>query len=171
VTTVLLNPRSNDLREMRIQDLLSKKLIIEHLSSRDKLGVISELVNHLTLQEQGQGLDAREILRVLLERENLGSTGIGEGVAIPHGKMKDLKNFFILFGRSREGADFQSLDNKPAHLFFLLLAPEDSATTHLKVLARISRLLMDAGFRKSLMEAPSASEIYSIIVQEDNKYS
>jgi len=169
VTTVLLNPRPNDLREMRIQDLLSKKLIIEHLSSRDKPGVISELVNHLTLQEQG--LDAREILRVLLERENLGSTGIGEGVAIPHGKMKDLKDFFILFGRSREGIDFQSMDNKPAHLFFLLLAPEDSATTHLKVLARISRLLMDAGFRKSLMEAPSASEIYSIIVQEDNKYS
>lgn len=169
MTMVSVNPRSNKFLEVNIQDLLRKELVIEHLSSRDKVGVISELVNHLTLQEQG--LDAQQILRVLLERESLGSTGIGEGVAIPHGKMKDLKDFFILFGRSREGVDFQSLDNKPAHLFFLLLAPEDSATIHLKVLARISRLLMDGGFRKRLMEASSASEIYSIIVQEDNNYS
>jgi len=169
VTTVSLNPKSNNLHEMRIQDLFRKELIIEHLSCRDKLGVISELVNHLTRQEQG--LDVQEVLRVILERENLGSTGIGEGVAIPHGKMKELKDFFILFGRSREGVDFQSLDNRPAHLFFLLLAPEDSATTHLKVLARISRLVMDGRFRKSLLEASSASEIYSVIVQEDNKYS
>jgi len=127
------------------------------------------LIHHLT--SQVPGLDAQEMSRVIQERENLGSTGIGEGIAIPHGKMKDLNDFFILFGRSREGVDFQSMDNKPAHLFFLLLAPEDSASTHLKVLARISRLLMDGGFRKNLMEATSADEIYRIIVEEDNKYT
>ena len=127
------------------------------------------MIHHLT--SQVPGLDAQEMSRVIQERENLGSTGIGEGMAIPHGKMKDLNDFFILFGRSREGVDFQSMDNKPAHLFFLLLAPEDSASTHLKVLARISRLLMDGGFRKNLMEATSADEIYRIIVEEDNKYT
>lgn len=127
------------------------------------------MIHHLT--SQVPGLDAQEMSRVIQERENLGSTGIGEGIAIPHGKMKDLNDFFILFGRSREGVDFQSMDNKPAHLFFLLLAPEDSASTHLKVLARISRLLMDGGFRKNLMEATSADEIYRIIVEEDNKYT
>jgi len=154
---------------MRVQDLLKKELIIAHLSSHNKAGVILELIHHLT--SQVPGLDAQEMSRVIQERENLGSTGIGEGIAIPHGKMKDLNDFFILFGRSREGVDFQSMDNKPAHLFFLLLAPEDSASTHLKVLARISRLLMDGGFRKNLMEATSADEIYRIIVEEDNKYT
>jgi PTS system nitrogen regulatory IIA component len=154
---------------MRIQDLLKKEFIISHLSSHDKAGVISELINHLTSQEKG--LDSQEILKVILERENLGSTGIGEGVAIPHGKMKNLKDFFILFGRSMEGVDFQAIDNKPTQLFFLLLAPENSATTHLKILARISRLLMDRSFRKNLMEAKSVEEVYTTIVEEDNKYT
>jgi PTS system nitrogen regulatory IIA component len=166
---VSLNPRSNEILQMRIKDLFKKEFIILSLSSRDKVGVILELVNCLTSQEQL--IDAQEILKVIIERENLGSTGIGEGVAIPHGKMENLKEFFIVFGRSREGVDFQSMDNKPAHLFFLLLAPEDSATTHLKVLARISRLLMDRGFRKNLMEADSGDEIYTIIVEEDDKYT
>lgn len=154
---------------MKIQDLLKKEFIIPHLSSHDKAGVISELVNHLTSLEQR--LDAQEVLKVILERENLGSTGIGEGIAIPHGKMKNLSNFLILFGRSKEGVDFQAMDHKPVHLFFLLIAPENSATIHLKILARISRLLMDRGFRKNLMEAGSAEEIHAIVVDEDNKYT
>ena len=154
---------------MRIQDLLKKEFIIPDLSSRDKVGVISEMIHGLTTREPG--LDPREILKVILEREGLGSTGIGEGVAIPHGKMHNLTDFYILFGRSKEGIDFQAMDGKPAHLFFLLVAPENSAATHLKVLARISRLLMNASFRKSLTEAEAADEIYAAIVNEDNKYN
>ena len=86
-------------------------------------------------------LDRQEVIRVLQERERLGSTGIGEGVAIPHGKLKDLKRLLISFGRSRSGVDFDSMDGKPAHLFFLLVAPEESVGVHLKTLARISKLL------------------------------
>ena len=154
---------------MKIQDLLKKEFIIPSLTARDKAGVLAELIGRVVSLQPG--VDAPAILKVILDRENLGSTGIGEGVAIPHGKMKDLESFYILFGRSRDGIDFQSMDNKPTHLFFLLLAPEDSAAVHLKVLARIARLLMDGDFKRGLMEAQTAEEIYTLIVNEDNKYS
>jgi PTS system nitrogen regulatory IIA component len=112
-------------------------------------------------------VDENRLMEILLERESLGSTGIGEGVAIPHGKSKDVKRLLASFGRSLAGMDFQAMDGKPTHLFFLLVAPENSAGTHLKALARISRLMKDNVFRKRLMKVSSGEEIYSLFSAED----
>ena len=153
---------------MKILDILDKRMIISRLSSSDKAGVLRELVRVLAQVEKE--VDEDRMVEILLERESLGSTGIGEGVAIPHGKSKDVKRLLASFGRSLPGIDFQSLDGKPAHLFFLLVAPENSAGIHLKALARISRLMKDQAFRKRLMEANSSEEIYSLFSEGDEKY-
>ena len=126
-----------------------------------------ELVRVLSRVERQVNED--RMIETLLERESLGSTGIGEGVAIPHGKSKEVKKILASFGRSETGLDFQSLDGKPTHLFFLLIAPENSAGMHLKALAQISRLMKDQNFRKRLMEAKSADEIYSLFSEGDEK--
>jgi PTS system nitrogen regulatory IIA component len=143
-------------------------MIVSRLTSSDKAGVLRELVRVLAQAEKE--VDEQRMLEILLERESLGSTGIGEGVAIPHGKSKDVKKLLASFGRSLPGIDFQSMDGKPAHLFFLLVAPENSAGIHLKALARISRLMKDQIFRKRLMEADSSEEIYSLFSEGDEKY-
>ena len=143
-------------------------MIIPELSSNNKDGVLRELVRVLAQVERQ--VDEDRMMEILLERESLGSTGIGEGVAIPHGKSKDVKKLLASFGRSLPGLDFQSMDGKPAHLFFLLVAPENSAGIHLKALARISRLMKDQVFRKALMEVSSAEEIYALFSEEDEKY-
>ena len=145
---------------MKILDILDKRLILPQLTSKTKKGVLRELV-HVLLQVEKQVNEDRTV-EILLERESLGSTGLGEGVAIPHGKSKEVKKILASFGRSLPGLDFQSLDGKPTHLFFLLIAPENSAGMHLKALAQISHLMKDQAFRKRLMEANSADEIYSI---------
>jgi len=152
---------------MKILDILGKGLIIPQLVSKSKEGVLRELV-HVISQSEKQVNEDR-MLETLLERESLGSTGIGEGVAIPHGKSREVKKILASFGRSASGLDFQSLDGKPAHLFFLLIAPENSAGMHLKALAQISRLMKDQTFRRRLMEAKSAEEIYSIFSEGDEK--
>ena len=153
---------------MRIAEILGKDLLIPNLQSKNKKGVLEELAGILVAQGKLPNLD--KVVEILLDREKLGSTGIGDGIAIPHGKIKDLKGVVASFGRSREGVDFESIDQKPAHLFFLLVAPEDSAGIHLKALARISRLLKDSTFRKSLMEAETKEELYQIISEEDAQY-
>jgi PTS system nitrogen regulatory IIA component len=153
---------------MKILDILDKQMIIPQLTSRNKEGVLRELVRVLAQVEKQ--VDEERMTEILLERESLGSTGIGEGVAIPHGKSKDVKKLLASFGRSLPGLDFQSMDGKPAHLFFLLVAPENSAGIHLKALARISRLMKDQTFRKRLMEANSVDEIYSLFSEGDEKY-
>jgi PTS system nitrogen regulatory IIA component len=107
---------------------------------------------------------------VLLDREKLGSTGIGEGIAIPHGRLKKLKIFFISFGRSLRGVDFDSIDRKPSHLFFLVIAPENSAVDNLKLLSRIVTLLKEPSLKKRLMEVHSQKELFQIISEEDEKY-
>ena len=107
---------------------------------------------------------------MLLEREKLGSTGIGDGIAIPHGKLKGLDRLVISFGRSRQGIDFDAIDGKPVHIFFLLMAPESSTGQHLKALAKISRMLKDPDFRSDLMAAKSAEEIYRKIAEKDESY-
>jgi PTS system nitrogen regulatory IIA component len=153
---------------MKILDLLDKRMIIPELSSNNKDGALRELVRVLAQVERQ--VDEDRMMEILLERESLGSTGIGEGVAIPHGKSKDVKKLLASFGRSLPGLDFQSMDGKPAHLFFLLVAPENSAGIHLKALARISRLMKNQVFRKALMEVSSAEEIYALFSEEDEKY-
>jgi len=153
---------------MRISELINEKFIVPELKAKTKKGVLKELVNNLASSENK--VNPEELLRVLLEREKLGSTGIGEGIAIPHGKLKNIDKLILSFGKSIEGVDFESMDGKPVHLFFLLVAPENSAGTHLKALARISRLLKDPKFRQRLMDASAPEDIYKTIVQEDEKY-
>lgn len=152
---------------MRIVDVLSQDCIIPELKAREKRDLLEEMVDDIA--SKVDGLDRERLLEVLLEREKLGSTGIGYGVAIPHGKLKGLNHIVVSFGRSLKGVEFQSLDERPAHLFFLIVAPEDSTATHLKILARISTLLKDATLRDRLLVASGREEIYRIIAEGDEK--
>ncbi len=153
---------------MKLSELLNQKNIIADLNAGDKRGVLEELVEALIHNEAS--IDKPALLKVLLEREHLGSTGIGDGVAIPHGKYHGISQPLVSFGRSRKGVDFESMDGQPAHLFFLLVAPEDSANIHLKVLATIARILKNSAFRKALMDARSGEEIYQKILQYDEEF-
>ena len=154
---------------MKIMDFLREKAISVDLQSRDKEGVIRELVQLLVRAGELKGADEEKVVPVLLAREALGSTGIGQGVGIPHGKCNVVRQLVGAFGISRRGVNFDSLDGEPAQIFFLLLAPEDSAGPHLKALARISRLLKDRYFREGLKEAKEEKQVIRIIQQEDQK--
>jgi PTS system nitrogen regulatory IIA component len=153
---------------MKILDMLKKDGVIADLSSRSKKDVIQELVD--AVSKVDKHIDPDRLVEVLLEREKLGSTGIGDGVAIPHGKFPNIEGLRASFGRSRGGVDFDALDGKPSHLFFLLVAPDNSAGAHLKALARISRLFKDSSFRESLQAADTKQQLFDIITEEDNKY-
>ncbi len=152
---------------MKILDVLLKDAMIDDLKSRDKKGVIEELVISVS---RISGVNREELVRVLMERERLGSTGIGGGIGIPHGKMKNLESLFLSFGLSRKGVDFESIDNKPTHIFFLLVTPENSTGLHLKLLARISRILKNELFKEKLLNAADRDEIYNIIKEEDESF-
>jgi len=150
---------------MRILDFLSEKNITVDLKARNKREVIEELVDLLV--KNGQVADKKKMVQILMEREDLGSTGIGQGIAIPHGKSESAKELSAAFGLSKGGVPFEALDGEPVHIFFLLVAPEGTAGAHLKALARISGLLKDKYFRKKLMTALSVSEIIEIIQEEE----
>jgi PTS system nitrogen regulatory IIA component len=154
-------------QDMKITDLLNPAAIAPELQATGKSDVLGELTDAMLKVENN--LDRQEVIKVLQERERLGSTGIGDGVAIPHGKLKDIKKLLISFGRSRSGVDFDSMDGKPAHLFFLLVAPEESVGVHLKTLARISKLLKNPAVRRRLMEASNGQDLYQIIAEEEEK--
>jgi PTS system nitrogen regulatory IIA component len=154
---------------MNIGDALRETCVIADLKGETKEEVLTELVS--ALKEMGLIEDVGEAVKVILEREKLGSTGIGDGVAIPHGKMKKLQNVLCAFGRSAKGVAFGTVDGQPVHIFFLLLAPEESTGLHLKMLSRISRIVRDASFRKKLMEETNAPQVYNDIVEEDRKFS
>jgi nitrogen PTS system EIIA component len=151
---------------MQLSQILKIEFINADLSAKNKNEALAEMVN--TIVRGGIKLDNSHIVDVLKQRENLGSTGIGEGVAIPHGKIADLNDIVIAFGRSIEGIPFDSIDGKPVHLIFLLLAPENSAGQHLKILAKISKLLKEAGFRKKLLKAKSPGDLYKIILDQES---
>jgi PTS system nitrogen regulatory IIA component len=153
---------------MKIAGYLKEDWIVSDLQGTDKTSVLRELASVLVKPCQAGSLE--DLLRVLLEREKLESTGIGDGIAIPHGRLKKLKEFCVSFGRSAEGIDFDSIDGKPSHLFFLVMAPENSAVNNLKLLGRIVTLLKDPSFKKRLMEAPSQKELFQFISEEDEKY-
>jgi len=153
---------------MQITGMFKKDYIIEELKATTKRAVLAELSE--ILSRDAEGLPPGAMVEVLLEREKLGSTGIGDGIAIPHGKLKNLDRLMISFGRSRQGIDFDAIDGKPVHLFFLLMAPESSTGQHLKALAKISRMLKDPEFRNDLMAATSAGEIYRKIAERDEAY-
>lgn len=150
---------------MNIMDFLNPKAISVELKAKNKKEVITELTELLV--KTGEIKDKSGIVKILLERESLGSTGIGQGIAIPHGKSAKVKNLVAAFGISKEGVEFESLDGEPVHIFFLLVAPVDSAGPHLKALARISRLLKDRFFRETLRNARTKEEIVEIIKRED----
>jgi PTS system nitrogen regulatory IIA component len=153
---------------MKILDILSsEELIAPDLNGKTKDDVVRELASHLSRAHPK--IDADRLVQVLWERERLGSTAIGDGIAIPHGKLAMLGSVIGVFGRHLTGVDFDSLDGKPTQLFFLLVAPEDSVGQHLKALARVSRLLKDAGFRQNLLAAKGRPEVYQLIRQEDEK--
>ncbi len=150
---------------MRILDFLSFEAINSSLEAASKEQVLEELVEPIA--KSHPGMNKERLIKTLVERENLGSTGIGGGVAIPHGKFDGLGRLVASFGKSPKGIDFNSMDNKPAFLFFLLIAPKDSAGEHLKALARISRLFKDPLLKSSLQHATSAEEIYEILQDYD----
>ncbi|MBI5236882.1 MAG: PTS sugar transporter subunit IIA [Deltaproteobacteria bacterium] len=152
---------------MRLADVITEDCIIPELDAIDKDSLLREMVLHLA--GRTNGLDTEKALQALLEREGQGTTGIGHGVAIPHGKIKGLDCIKVSFGRSRKGVDFKAMDNMPVHLFFLIIAPENSAAACLKLLASISRLLKNHEFRFSLMNADGPSEIMSIITEAERK--
>ena len=152
---------------MKIMNLLEPKSILPDMTATNKLGVLEELAG--TLCPGPENLDLDTVVEVLMERERLGSTGIGDSVAIPHGKLTDISNLKLAFGRSLKGVNFDSVDGKPSHLFFLLLAPVNSAGQHLKVLAKISRMLMSASFRENLMQAGQEQEIYQLLAAKDEE--
>ncbi len=154
---------------MNISDALRETCVIADLKGETKEEVLNELV--VALKEMGLIENVEEAVKVILEREKLGSTGIGDGVAIPHGKMKRLQNVLCAFGKSTRGIPFGAVDGQPVHIFFLLLAPEESTGLHLKMLSRISRIVRDAAFRKKLMEEVRAPQVYKDIVEEDKKFS
>ncbi len=146
---------------MRLTDYLRKEFVLEDLASTSKPDVLAELVS--PLGAVWPELSLEKIQRVLLDREDLGSTGIGDALAIPHGKLSDLQEIVVVAGRSRKGVDFDALDHKPCRIFFLVLAPEHVAGKHLRILAHISRLLSDEGFRRSFLEAPDKESLWNIL--------
>ena len=153
---------------MKIMDILVRDAVVLDLASTHKEGVLAEMARALAAAEEGVSADG--LLRVLEEREALQSTGIGEGVAIPHGKMPGLHRLIASFARSRVGVDFESIDGQPTQLFFLLVVPEHSGGQHLKALARISRFFRDAAFRTRLHEAQSLDDVCRAIEEEDAKF-
>lgn len=152
---------------MKVSDFLKKDFILSELISQSKEDVLKELSGFLESKDAIRNKEG--LLKALLEREALGSTGIGENVAIPHAKSDQIKNITALFARSKEGINFDSLDQKPVHYVCLLIAPSNSTGLHLKALARIAKLLKINDLRTKILTARSTDEIHSIILEEDGK--
>ena len=152
---------------MRIQDIIPPEAVVDGLRAETKEGVLRELSEAVCRRHPDLSPD--RLTAILMDREGLGSTGIGDGVAIPHGKIPGIDRLFAVFGRSPGGVQFASLDGKPARLFFLILAPENSAGMHLKALARISRLLKDQRFRGRLLAAEGVDGLSQVLREEDER--
>jgi PTS system nitrogen regulatory IIA component len=150
---------------MRLDQMFKIEFLNENLLSNNKQEVLAELMNPLIAS--GLKIDRARAIDILQQREKLGSTGIGDGVAIPHGKVSDLNEMVVAFGRSQQGIAFDAIDGKPVQLFFLLLAPEHSTGQHLKALAKISKMLKTPNFRKKLIDAKTKTDLYRAIVLQD----
>jgi len=153
---------------MKIVDYLTENDVISRLNASTREGVIDEMVAHL--KDSGKIDDPEGLVTILLDREMLGSTGIGHGVAIPHGRLSGLSEILLVFGRSPEGIDFDAHDGEPVNLFFLLVAPEDSAGLHLITLARISRIIKNPDCRNALLRSNDTSALYHTIEEEDQRH-
>jgi PTS system nitrogen regulatory IIA component len=159
------SPRNKS--SMKISEILNKDSIIANLASTNKNGIIKEL--SMAVAKTTNALPD-DIAEVLLERENLGSTGIGGGIAIPHGKLDSVGSVTIGFGLSPQGVEYDSLDGRLVHIFFLLLTPATHTGSHLKVLAQISKLLKKEQFKQGLKAAQSREEIFEIIMEQDEEF-
>ncbi len=153
---------------MTITDILARERVLPDLVGSTKAEVLEELATMLDGDVDGVGVTA--IVDVLRERERLNSTAIGDGIAIPHGRLSSIDDVVAGFARSSKGVEFDSVDRKPTHLFFVLLAPDDAAALHLKALARISRLLKDRDFRERLVGLDSRDALFDAILAEDAKF-
>jgi PTS system nitrogen regulatory IIA component len=152
---------------MKIMDFLDAKAIKLDMVATEKEDALKELVDMLAeVHDIG---DKKHIVKALIERESLGSTGIGQGIAIPHGKTDRVKDLVAVLGISKTGVNFEALDGEPVYIFFLLVAPKDTAGPHLKALAQISRILRDTYFCDLLKRCKSAEEVYELIQREENK--
>ncbi len=146
---------------MKLAEYLDKDLIVSDLSARTKPEVLAELVS--SLSAKFPNLDPKRVVQVLMDREMLGTTGIGDGIAIPHGKLDSIDQVLVIVGRSRTGVDFASLDHKPASIFFTVLAPSSVVGLHLKLLATVSRLLKDSSFRQAFANSPGQDELWELL--------
>jgi nitrogen PTS system EIIA component len=147
---------------MEIHDLLSEQGVVPHLKVTSKKHALQELAARAA---QISGVPERTIFEVLLERERLGTTGVGQGIAIPHGKLKDVDRLHGVFARLDQPVDFDSIDDEPVDLIFLLLAPETAGADHLKALARVSRLLRDPTVCAKLRGADNAAAMYALLTE------
>ena len=149
---------------MKLLDILKKEAIILGLEATDKKSVLEELtIPAATISK----VEHSQLVRMLMERERLGTTGIGGGIAIPHGKLKNLPAEILCMGISQKGVSFEAMDGKPVHIFFLLFTPEGATELHLMLLSRISKLLKSDIFKQRLMDAPNAGTILDIIEEFD----
>ena len=146
---------------MKLSKFSSEELITFELKSTDKDGVIRELVDLASRSSLVK--DQNELCRDVIERENLVTTGVGYGVAFPHAKTRATRGIVIAFGRSDKGMDFDAMDKKPVHLFFLIAAPEDAIGAHLNVMARLSFIMKSEENREKLLEVKSPGELLQII--------
>ncbi len=153
---------------MKIDEILKKESVIADLVGKNKLEVIKEMTE--CLKQNNIIKDDQALFATLMEREKLGSTGIGENVAIPHGKSDELTQIITVFARSLDGVDFESLDQKPVHFVCMVIAPAHSTGQHLKALARISRLFKNQALREGILKAEDSNAIYSILLEEDSKF-
>ena len=152
---------------MKILDVLHEETIIIELKSKDKKGVLEELVEPVSRITK---INHEKLVKILMDRERLGSTGIDGGIGIPHGKLKELDSLILGFGLSKSGVNFESMDGRPTHIFFLLFTPENSTGLHLKLLARISRILKNDDFKEKLINVSTVDEVISIIKENDEDF-
>lgn len=153
---------------MKIEDFLEVKTIVTSLDSTTKKDVIGELAG--SISSTHSNINPERLVEALLEREKLCSTAVDSGVAVPHAKISGITDIVLGFGRSLEGIVFDSLDKQPTHFFITLIAPEDTTSTHIQMLARISKIFKDPELRSKLLQCESEQEIYEAIISEDSKY-
>jgi len=150
---------------MKVSEFLKIENVISDLKSNTKTDVLKELAGNIT--SNSSNLSFEKTYETLQEREQLCSTAMDEGVAIPHGKLHGISNTYLAFGRSKKGIDFDSLDSKPTHMFILIISPENSSKTHIQSLAKISNIFKNNKFRSNILNANDVEEIYELITEED----
>jgi len=153
---------------MKISDFLSKDLFIAELKSSDKNEAINELIDLFSSDPRVE--DIEDVRKNVFEREKIMSTGIGKGFAVPHGKSDSIKEIIAAFGRSIKGIDFDAIDGQPVNLIFLIVGRNDSISTHIKLLSRISRMMNKDDFRNRLLNAANAEELYKVFTEEESNY-